>query len=118
MRTRDYITQSRDLQVYKVVDPEATSLTPDMMVLLRSRVEQLEERGCKSYQFVECPQVLQLDVDEMDARVEKLHKCGVKVISAPLIDLAKHTSPSNLAAKVRLYVSPIKGPRSGFSISI
>ena len=101
VRTMDYNNQSHDLQVYKVVDPEATSLTPDMMVLLRSRVEQLEQRGCKSYQFVECPQVLQLDVDEMDARVEKLHKCGIKVVSGPLIDLAKHTSTTNLAAKVR-----------------
>ncbi len=88
------------MQVYKVVDPNATSLTPEMMTLLKSRAEQLEERGCKSYQLVECPQVLQLDVSEIDARIERLHQCGIKQVSAPLIELAKLTSPSKLANKV------------------
>ena len=90
-----------DTQVYKEVDPNATSLTPEMMSLLRSRAEQLEERGCKSYQLVECPQVLRLDTDEIDARIERLHQCGITHVSAPLIDLAKQKSPSKLAKKVQ-----------------
>ena len=70
---------------------------------MKQQMEYLEGLGCKRYQILESPQVLEYPKDNIAECCTKLQNCGIKEVSIPLLAIALKTPQVRLQAAVSAY---------------